>query len=71
MKSQGDKQLWYKNAAHLTSDCAPEVTADGAPIVPCGLVAWSLFNDTYTVWVNRLVIQVNKKRTWLGRVTKQ
>ncbi|XP_037433290.1 WAS/WASL-interacting protein family member 1-like [Triticum dicoccoides] len=24
VKSQGDKQLWYKNAAHLTSDCAPE-----------------------------------------------
>lgn len=31
--------------------CAPEKeTADGAPIVPCGLAAWSLFNDTFTDW---------------------
>uniref|UniRef100_M8CJT5 ALA-interacting subunit n=1 Tax=Aegilops tauschii TaxID=37682 RepID=M8CJT5_AEGTA len=62
VRSRSDKQLRYKSAAHLTSDCVPEGdTADHAPIVPCGLVAWSLFNDTYTVRVNGVVTQVNKK----------
>ncbi|KAE8782455.1 ALA-interacting subunit 1 [Hordeum vulgare] len=62
VRSRSDKQLRYKSAVHLISDCVPEgKTADGAPIVPCGLVAWSLFNDTYTVRVNGVVAQVNKK----------
>nr|BAJ96529.1 predicted protein [Hordeum vulgare subsp. vulgare] len=30
-------------------DCKPEAYAgNGSPVVPCGLVAWSLFNDTYS-----------------------
>jgi hypothetical protein len=61
VKSRSDKQLRYKNAAHLTKDCYPEDNAHGAPIVPCGLVAWSFFNDTYTVKVNGETIEVNKK----------
>jgi hypothetical protein len=52
----------YKNAATLTKGCDPENnTAGGAPIVPCGLVAFSLFNDTFTVEVNGKPVQVNKK----------
>ncbi|CAN6285917.1 unnamed protein product [Urochloa humidicola] len=62
VKSRSDKQLRYKNAAHLTKDCEPEgYTADGAPIVPCGLIAWSMFNDTYKISVNKKAIEVNKK----------
>lgn len=61
VKSRSDKQLRYKNAAHLTKECYPEDNAHGAPIVPCGLVAWSFFNDTYTVKVNGETIEVNKK----------
>lgn len=62
MKSRSDKQLRYKNAVHLTKDCDPEGnTVDGAPIIPCGLIAWSLFNDTYTISVNKKAIEVNKK----------
>lgn len=62
MKSRSDKQLRYKNAAYFTKDCEPEgYTADGVPIVPCGLIAWSLFNDTYTISVNKKAIGVNKK----------
>ncbi|XP_044392433.1 uncharacterized protein [Triticum aestivum] len=34
VKSQGDKQLWYKNAAHLTSDCAPETVASHRRLPP-------------------------------------
>jgi hypothetical protein len=62
VKSRSDKQLRYKNAAHLTKDCEPEgFSADGSPIIPCGLIAWSLFNDTYTISVNKKEIEVNKK----------
>jgi hypothetical protein len=42
--------------------CDPEATTgDGALIVPCGLIAWSLFNDTYAFSVNKKEIPVNKK----------
>jgi hypothetical protein len=42
--------------------CDPEATTgDGALIVPCGLIAWSLFNDTYAFSVNKKDIPVNKK----------
>ncbi|KQK23950.1 ALA-interacting subunit 1 [Brachypodium distachyon] len=62
VKSRSDKQLRYKSAVHLTKDCEPEDNAaNGAPIVPCGLVAWSMFNDTYVVLVNSNAIEVNKK----------
>uniref|UniRef100_A0ACD5WTE0 Uncharacterized protein n=1 Tax=Avena sativa TaxID=4498 RepID=A0ACD5WTE0_AVESA len=59
--SRNVKQLRYKNV-HLGKECGPEnYTIDGAPIVPCGLAAWSLFNDTFTVKVNGKTIEVNKK----------
>lgn len=46
----------------MIKDCEPEdVSEDGAPIVPCGLIAWSLFNDTYTISVNKKAVEVNKK----------
>ncbi|KAM0926663.1 hypothetical protein ACQ4PT_003658 [Festuca glaucescens] len=61
VRSRNDKQLRYKNV-HLGKECEPEGhAAGGAPIVPCGLVAWSLFNDTFTVKVNGETIEVNKK----------
>uniref|UniRef100_A0A0R0G3P1 ALA-interacting subunit n=1 Tax=Glycine max TaxID=3847 RepID=A0A0R0G3P1_SOYBN len=31
-----------------TSSCKPLESSHDLPIVPCGLMAWSLFNDTYT-----------------------
>jgi len=30
------------------------------PIVPCGLIAWSLFNDTYSFSRNNVNLTVNK-----------
>ncbi|XP_044480287.1 ALA-interacting subunit 5-like [Mangifera indica] len=61
VKSRSDKQLHYgdKNAI---STCAPVAqSTDKSPIVPCGLVAWSLFNDTYGFSVKGKSLQVNKK----------
>jgi hypothetical protein len=46
----------------VIKSCDPEATTgDGALIVPCGLIAWSLFNDTYAFSVNKKDLQVNKK----------
>ena len=41
--------------------CKPEDMANGLPIVPCGLIAWSLFNDTYSFSRNKQQLTVNKK----------
>lgn len=47
VKSRSDQQLLYGLKYNHTGSCKPEDTNNGLPIVPCGLVAWSLFNDTY------------------------
>lgn len=47
VKSRNDQQLRGDKASTLSS-CDPlATTASGLTIVPCGLIAWSLFNDTY------------------------
>ncbi|WOL07341.1 ALA-interacting subunit 5-like [Canna indica] len=62
VKSRNDKQLKSKTSESETSNCAPEATtSDGSAIVPCGLIAWSLFNDTYSFASNSKVVEVNKK----------
>ena len=51
VKSRSDTQL-RGDVPKLLSDCAPEqhpVGDDGKAIDPCGLVAWSFFNDTFSV----------------------
>ncbi|KAM5558294.1 ALA-interacting subunit 3 [Rosa sericea] len=66
VKSRSDSQLRSVAKENSTSDCAPERFAkNGQPIVPCGLVAWSLFNDTYKFSVKNKTIAVSKKDiTW-------
>ncbi|KAI4366844.1 hypothetical protein MLD38_022660 [Melastoma candidum] len=62
VKSRADAQLRSKSSEGETTTCAPEaVTGDNQPIVPCGLIAWSLFNDTYKFSVDNKAIDVNKK----------
>ncbi|WOL15864.1 hypothetical protein Cni_G24645 [Canna indica] len=61
VKSRNDEQLRKASQANETSGCDPERTANGAPIVPCGLIAWSLFNDTYKFSLDNKNLTVNKK----------
>ncbi|CAI0441956.1 unnamed protein product [Linum tenue] len=61
VKSRSDKQLKYKADADDTGSCSPEANTDEGPIVPCGLVAWSLFNDTYKFAVQNKAVDVSKK----------
>jgi len=64
VKSRSDAQLRKNSSASDTSSCKPEDTVNGnasLPIVPCGLIAWSLFNDTYSFSRNNSTLTVNKK----------
>ncbi|CAK8542865.1 unnamed protein product [Lathyrus sativus] len=62
VKNRDDKQLRSKADANEVSSCHPEAyTPSGQPIVPCGLIAWSLFNDTYRISNNNKDLVINKK----------
>ncbi|KAM7269031.1 hypothetical protein ACFE04_024528 [Oxalis oulophora] len=62
VKSRSDQQLKNPKSHDAVTDCDPEAkTPDGKIIVPCGLIAWSLFNDTYSFTVNKTKLNVNKK----------
>ncbi|XP_071692390.1 ALA-interacting subunit 5-like isoform X2 [Rutidosis leptorrhynchoides] len=61
VKSRSDKQLRSASGEFSTKGCEPEAKLGGAPIVPCGLIAWSLFNDTYSLSIEGKVIDINKK----------
>lgn len=44
-----------------TGGCKPEDKLNNiTPIVPCGHIAWILFNDTYNFSVNGTILMVNK-----------
>ncbi|CAN1227119.1 Putative ALA-interacting subunit 2 [Linum grandiflorum] len=61
VKSRSDKQLLHGLRTNDTSACSPEKSAGGRTIVPCGLIAWSLFNDTYTFSREESKLRVNRK----------
>jgi hypothetical protein len=62
VQSRDDKQLRSKAGENDVNSCNPEdYTANGQPIVPCGLIAWSLFNDTYRFSNNNKDLVINKK----------
>ena len=53
VKSRSDSQLTgSENDPSSTSECDPEQVLQNDRsklIMPCGLIAWSYFNDTYAV----------------------
>lgn len=61
VKSRSDQQLKDRKNENDISACKPEDDANGMPIVPCGLIAWSMFNDTYSFSRSSQQLQVNKK----------
>nr|BAD32828.1 hypothetical protein [Lotus japonicus] len=61
VKSRSDQQLRDPKEESSTSACKPEDIANGRAIVPCGLIAWSLFNDTYSFSYKNKSLTVNKK----------
>lgn len=61
VKSRSDQQLRNANSANDTNDCKPEESVNGSSIVPCGLIAWSLFNDTYHFSRNNVQLPLNKR----------
>ncbi|MFS7984929.1 putative CDC50/LEM3 family protein [Helianthus anomalus] len=62
VKSRSDQQLRNRGDENETSTCKPEHEANGMSIVPCGLVAWSLFNDTYSLSTgNNRTLTINKR----------
>lgn len=62
VKSRNDQQLRDSSKANETNYCDPEkTTPDGSPIVHCGLIACSLFNDTYSFTRGNKNLTVNKK----------
>ncbi|XP_043810795.1 ALA-interacting subunit 3 isoform X2 [Manihot esculenta] len=60
VKSRSDEQLRSPSGENETSNCKPEDIVNGKAIVPCGLIAWSLFNDTYIFSRNNEQLPVNK-----------
>ena len=61
VKSRSDEQLRDPDKENSTSTCKPEDVINGTAIVPCGLIAWSMFNDTYSFSRNNVNLTVNKK----------
>ncbi|XP_051138285.1 ALA-interacting subunit 5-like [Andrographis paniculata] len=62
VKSRSDEQYRDPDDETDTGSCSPEGVDDSLhPIVPCGLIAWSLFNDTYSFKRNNVEVPVNKK----------
>ena len=61
VKSRSDKQLRF-GVKYTAESCSPvHWDNNGSPIVPCGLIAWSLFNDTYDFTRGSKEIKVNRK----------
>ncbi|KAI5081220.1 hypothetical protein GOP47_0004403 [Adiantum capillus-veneris] len=63
VKSRSDKQLLNGDSTSSTDTetCKPEQFLGELPIIPCGLIAWSLFNDTYSFTSGGHAITINKK----------
>ncbi|XVE51646.1 hypothetical protein DITRI_Ditri02bG0058400 [Diplodiscus trichospermus] len=61
VKSRSDQQLLHGLKYRDTSSCQPVEFNNDRHIVPCGLIAWSLFNDTFTFIRERTELKVNRK----------
>lgn len=63
VKSRSDEQI-RGDASGAQSACEPKVYTGGdskLEVSPCGLIAWSFFNDTYDFSLNGAPLAVNEK----------
>ncbi|XP_039059340.1 putative ALA-interacting subunit 2 isoform X1 [Hibiscus syriacus] len=60
VRSRSDQQLLHGRNSHGTSSCQPVESSNNQPIVPCGLIAWSLFNDTFTFNRGKEKLKINR-----------
>lgn len=60
VKSRNDAQLSETSKANEQKGCEP-INNSSSPIVPCGLIAWSLFNDTYKFSLKDKALEIDKK----------
>eukprot|EP00246_Nothoceros_aenigmaticus_P014377 TRINITY_DN5425_c0_g1_i2.p1 TRINITY_DN5425_c0_g1~~TRINITY_DN5425_c0_g1_i2.p1 ORF type:complete len:359 (+),score=61.35 TRINITY_DN5425_c0_g1_i2:232-1308(+) len=60
VKSRSDTQLRGTDMGDVTN-CKPEDYYNGKIIVPCGLIAWSFFNDTYGFAIQGQAVPVNEE----------
>lgn len=68
-KSELQLQGLNMNGEHLTI-CAPDDYEGGWSISPSGLVAWSLFDNTYNWNVNNVALPINKDIAWKSDLKK-
>lgn len=61
VKSRSDQQLLHGLGYNDTSPCRPLESSNDLPIIPCGLIAWSLFNDTFKFRRGPSELKVNRK----------
>ncbi|KAK8952727.1 putative ALA-interacting subunit 2 [Platanthera guangdongensis] len=60
IKSRSDQQLLHGLQQKDISSCKSMESSNGLPIVPCGLISWSLFNDTFAFDVKGGKLNVNR-----------
>ncbi|XP_010481493.1 PREDICTED: putative ALA-interacting subunit 2 isoform X2 [Camelina sativa] len=65
VKSRSDQQLLHGLEFSHTSSCEPEESANGLPIVPCGLIAWSMFNDTFAFARERTKLKLSDQEDFI------
>lgn len=71
VKSRNDQQLRGDKVSSLDS-CKPlATTAGGGTIIPCGLIAWSLFNDTFAFFSNGAINVDNTGIAWKSDVSSK
>lgn len=61
VKSRSDYQLLHGLKHHDLGSCAPEDVINGLPVVPCGLIAWSMFNDTFSFFRGVDEVKIDRK----------
>ncbi|KAK9944222.1 hypothetical protein M0R45_009800 [Rubus argutus] len=61
VKSRSDQQLQDPKYENEVDACKPEEKTNGKPVVPCDLIAWSLFNDTSKFFRDEQQLAVNKR----------